>query len=353
MACACLLGISADSLSAGLNLENFELAKELQAIEARLEPWQKVTENNRYTLIQKLKAWVAEYSAQEADSFGSSFKLEGKTQKEVLAKRFEMFIRWVQKRDPVLKQHLKILYAEASALQDRPLSNHELNLVARMQARILSWILVEDLRPYREALSDRFLSDKQGIEELFKMKAAADAVSSRRPWRWSFIADWQSFESLSSFDSSYMSLESLAQKAGAELEIHFLREKLGAIDLATTQELKHLVREDLEKNSTEQTVGGEFLDEVIDYLLAARVSSLKEFKNPTVKRQTKTPFSRIFLDRPGERAFIFSAYRKALRTLVAKKAKAQTCESFLQNVTHSRLGSHTNSVKTTGSFFER
>lgn len=334
VACACLFGVGDGPLSADVTLEAFDLSKELQAIEARLEPWQKETDNSRYALIKKLESWAASYSAEDEMFFPSSIDQEKRTEKEILAKRFEMFIRWVQKRDPTLKQHLKVLYAEASALQDRPLSEHELSLVARTQARILSWILVEDLRPYREALSDRFLSDKLGMEKLFKMKQAPDAVSSRRSWRWNFVSDWQSFEGLSSFDRSHVSLDSLALQGGAEFEVDFLRGKLGAMDVAMTKELKRLVQEELEKNSTDQTktVEGDLLDEVIDYLLEAKVSSLKAFKNPEVKSYSKTRFSNIYLDRRGERFLIFSAYRKALRTLVAQKTKSAPCQSLLKKI---------------------
>lgn len=328
----CFLILGAKSIFADVKIEAFDLAKELQAIEARLEPWQKQVENPRYALTQKLANWVKQYSTEEMPFSGSSFDPEGKPQKEVLAKQFELFIRWVQKRDPTFKQHLKVLYSEASALHDRPLTEHEVNLVARMQARVLSWVLVEDLRPYREALADRFVSDNRGLEALFKMNVIRDPVMSRKPWRWSFLSDWQSFELLSNLDSSYMGLQSLASSAGAELEIEFLKKQLGDFDSATTEELKRLIRVDLAKNSAEQTVRGEFLDEVIDYLLEAEVSSLKNFKNPHVKHHTKTRFNRIFLNRPGERALVFSAYRKALRTLVTNRLRSQPCQSVLKKI---------------------
>ena len=333
VACVCFLSLGFGPLSASLKVEAFELSRELQKMEARLEPWQKQTENPRYALIKKLDTWVASYSAQEEMLFESSVDQEKRTEKEILAKRFEMFIRWVQKRDPTLKQHLKVLYAEASALQDRPLSEHELSLVARTQARVLSWILVEDLRPYREALSDRFLSDKQGMEKLFKMKKAPDELTSRKPWRWHFLSDWQSFVGMVDLDSSPTGLRALASSAGAELEIDFLKRRLGEMDLTTTQELRRLVQEELAKHSTESSIRGEFVDEVVNYLLEARISRLEDFKNPETKPHTKTRFSRIFLNRPGERDLIFSAYRKALRGLVAKKIKSEPCQSFLKKVT--------------------
>lgn len=330
--CGVALVMSSDLFSANLQAEVFDLSKELQAIEARLEPWQKQADNSRYALIKKLEAWVTEYSSQEEMLFERSLDQEKRSQKEILAKRFELFIRWVQKRDPTLKQHLKVLYAEASALQDRPLLGHELSLVARMQARVLSWLLVEDLRPYREALSDRFQGDNRSMEILFKMKKAPDALTSRKPLRWHFVSDWQSFVGVGDLDSSPLGLEALAASAGAELEIDFLRKNLGTLDLAATEELRRLVQEELEKHSRESFVRGEFVDHVVDYLLEARVSRLKDFQNPRSDAYSKTQFRRIFLDRPGEKSLIFSAYRKALRTLVTNRLRSQPCQSVLKKI---------------------